>query len=212
MKWRRSVSVLCSGQASAPLWLNSRRTDQYMTTTSPTHRHRPPSTNSGTSSTQMLSPFHQHRTTSLSIARRTAGCTSPFRILRFLASLKIMSPSLFRSSVPSGERMSAPNWPTIARRPGVPGATTLRARTSASITGIDRSFRSFETVDFPDAIPPVRPTTTEHLLGVRRLVPRDPNTTKHLLVWSGPYGRVQGRIEQGPPTCSILESHNHSFS
>lgn len=194
MKWRRSVSVLCLDFCS--LWLKTRRTNQYMTTTSPTHRHSPASINSGTSRTQTLSPFRQHRTTSLSIARRTAGCTIPFKIVRFLASLKIMSPSFFRSSVPSGERMSVPNWPTISRRPEVPGATTSRARTSASITGMERSFRSLETVDFPDAIPPVRPTTIEHLLGVGRLLPCALNTTKHLRVWSGPCGAVQGRFDQ----------------
>ena len=154
------------------LWLKTRRTDQYMTTTKPTHRHSPASTNNGTSRTQTLSPLHQHRTTSLSIARRTAGCTIPFRTLRFLASLKIISPSFFRSRDPSGERMSVPNWPIIARKPGVPGATTSRARTSASMTGTERSFRSLETVDLPDAIPPVRPTTIEPLLGFGRLVPR----------------------------------------
>lgn len=159
MKWRRSVSVLCLDLCS--LWLKTRRTDQYTTTTSPTHRHNPASTNRGTSRTQTRSPFHQHRTTSLSIARRTAGCTIPFSILRFLASLKIMSPSFFRSSVPSGERMSGPNWPIMARRPEVPGATTSRARTSASTTGIECSFKSLETVDFPEAIPPVSPTTAE---------------------------------------------------
>jgi len=40
------------------------------------------------------------------------------------------------------------------------------------MTGIERCLRSVETVDFPDAIPPVRPTTTEYLLGVGKLITR----------------------------------------
>ena len=190
------------------LGLKTRGTDQYMTTTKPTHRHSPASTNNGTSRTQTLSPLHQHRTTSLSIARRTAGCTIPFKIVRFLASLKIMSPSFFRSSDPSGERMSVPNWPIIARRPGVPGATTSRARMSASMTGTERSFRSVETVDLPDAIPPVSPTTIEPLLEFGSLVPRCPDTTKHIRV-----SCLQSSVWCGSKMLrSIVERYYFSFS
>jgi hypothetical protein len=70
-----------------------------------------------------------------------------------------MAPSLGRSSVPSSFKMSGPNVDTILSSVRVPGRTTLRARTSASMTGMLRAASCLETVDFPVAMPPVRPMT-----------------------------------------------------
>jgi hypothetical protein len=70
-----------------------------------------------------------------------------------------MAPSLGRSSVPSSFKISGPNVDTILLSVRVPGRTTSRARTSASMTGILRAASCLETVDFPVAMPPVRPMT-----------------------------------------------------
>ena len=66
-------------------------------------------------------------------------------------------PKASRSSRPSW-RTSAPKRSTIAARPGVPGSTTSRASTSASMITAPRSPSSSATTDLPEAIPPVRPT------------------------------------------------------
>src|SRR5262249_56897370 len=47
---------------------------------------------------------------------------------------------------------------TIACHAGSPGATTSRARMSASTTSLPRAASWRLTSDLPDAIPPVRPT------------------------------------------------------
>jgi hypothetical protein len=78
---------------------------------------------------------------------------------RFSSSRNTMAPSLERSSVPSSFKTSGPNVDTILLSVRVPGRTTSRARMSASITGILRAASCLETVDFPVAMPPVRPMT-----------------------------------------------------
>jgi hypothetical protein len=70
-----------------------------------------------------------------------------------------MPPSLGRSSVPSSFKISGPNVDAIFLSVRVPGRTTSRARTSASMTGMLRAASCLETVDFPVAMPPVRPMT-----------------------------------------------------
>ena len=55
--------------------------------------------------------------------------------------------------------MDRPKYLMIFARAGVPGLTTSRARTSASTIGIFLTFKREEAVDFPVAIPPVKPIT-----------------------------------------------------
>lgn len=83
----------------------------------------------------------------------------PFTTRRWLSSLKMIAPSFGRSSAPSAVRIPSPKCATRARSPGVPGATTSRAMTSASMMGSPKDARLCETVDLPVAMPPVRPTT-----------------------------------------------------
>ena len=59
--------------------------------------------------------------------------------------------------------ISGPNSSTIWASPGVPSATTSRAIWSESITTAPSSRRIAETVLFPEATPPVRPTFTRAL-------------------------------------------------
>ena len=82
-----------------------------------------------------------------------------FSFWRFASSLNITCPNFGRSSVPSGRKISRPNSETIRLKPRVPGATTSRASTSASMIGIPCDASRDDTVDFPVAIPPVRPIT-----------------------------------------------------
>lgn len=58
-----------------------------------------------------------------------------------------------------GERTRVPNALTMCLCARVPGSTTCRAMRSASMMGMSWEANSAETVDFPVAIPPVRPTT-----------------------------------------------------
>ena len=113
----------------------------------------------GTSNTQTLSPRNQYLRTPRIIAHRTAGCTIALSFRRCSSFRNTMAPSLGRSSVPSSFKISGPNVDTILLSVRVPGRTTSRARTSASITGMLRAASCLETVDFPVAMPPVRPMT-----------------------------------------------------
>jgi hypothetical protein len=135
------------------------KTYQCTTTTAPTSFHIGPSIKSGTSNMQTFSPLIHANKAPLNKPRLTAGWTMELRILRFSGSLKMMVPSFFLSKLPSGSKISCPKFLTIFLRPGVPGATASRARTSASTTGSCLDLRMFETVDFPVAMPPVRPIT-----------------------------------------------------
>jgi len=118
---------------------------------------------SGTSNTQTLSPRNQYLRTPRIIAHRTAGCTIALSFRRCSSSRNTMAPSLGRSSVPSSFKISGPNVDTTLLSVRVPGRTTSRARTSASMTGMLRAASCLETVDFPVAIPPVRPMTIKWL-------------------------------------------------
>lgn len=60
-----------------------------------------------------------------------------------------MESSFLRWSKPSGRMTSGPKYATILESARVPGATTLRARTSASIIGIPEALGRAEIVDFP---------------------------------------------------------------
>lgn len=153
-------------------------TYQYTTMTLPIHFHSPPSINSGTSTTTTFLPLSQALRTPQRIARVTAGCTISLRIFRCFSSLKMMLPSFLRSMgrVYQSRSFDGPGWVgvtkegkstpspkalTICLCPRVPGSTTCLAIRSASMIGISWEASSAETVDFPVAIPPVRPTTTD---------------------------------------------------
>jgi hypothetical protein len=63
--------------------------------------------------------------------------------------------------------MLLPNAMTIFRQAGLPGRTTSRANSSASITTAPHCRNIFATVLFPVATPPVKPTSimaAEHIM------------------------------------------------
>ena len=95
---------------------------------------------------------------SATMRSKTSGCTIASRRLRAPSSLNTSRPMAGRSSSPSGPSSSGPNSLMTAARPGVPFATTSRARASASMMTAPCSARAAETVLFPDATPPVSPT------------------------------------------------------
>ena len=66
--------------------------------------------------------------------------------------------------VPSAPTICAPKRSTTASKPAVPGSTASRAKTSASRTTAPRSASMRATVDLPEPIPPVRPTSSTELL------------------------------------------------
>ena len=156
------------------------QTYQYTTITLPIHFHRPPSINNGTSTTTIFSPLSQALRTPHRIARVTAGCTILFRIFRCFSSLKMMLPSFLRSMgrvyqarssefmlepgcvgfTEEGKSTPFPKALTICLCALVPGSTTCLAIRSASMIGMSCEAKSAATVDFPVAIPPVRPTTS----------------------------------------------------
>ena len=85
---------------------------------------------------------------------------TPFNHFLSSASLNTISPSATLSSPPSSFKiLSGPKCDTIDLKPAVPGSTTSLARISASMIGILCCASIEETVDLPEAIPPVRPTT-----------------------------------------------------
>jgi hypothetical protein len=140
---------------------------------------------SGTSNTQTLSPRNQYLRTPRIIAHLTAGCTIALSFRRCSSSRNTMAPSLGRSSVPSSFKISGPNVDTIFLSVRVPGRTTSRARTSASMTGMLRAASCLETVDFPVAMLPVRPMTITWLeLWIVRGQVCTP--TQHLALGEGP--------------------------
>jgi hypothetical protein len=123
----------------------------------------------GTSNMQHFSPRIQHLNTLQAIALVTAGWTILFSNFLFSSSLNTMEPSFGRSSMPSGNSTFLPNAFTICLCPRVPGRTTSRAITSASIMGICWALRRVDTEDLPVEIPPVRPMTTgefQHYNGI----------------------------------------------
>src|SRR5438874_34420 len=92
------------------------------------------------------------------IAKPTAGCTMLLSAVRASSSRNTMAAKAGRSRVPSAATTPLPNRSTIASYAGVPGSTTSRASTSASRITAPRASSMRDTVDFPDPIPPVRPT------------------------------------------------------
>src|SRR4029453_10489635 len=96
-------------------------------------------------------------------SRRTSGWTICSRSRRAAGSANTMLASASRSSSPPGARTSAPNRSITAACPGVPGATAWRASRSASKTTAPRFPSRRATVDLPDPIPPVSPTSSTDL-------------------------------------------------
>lgn len=140
---------------------------------------------SGTSTTHILCPVSQYLATSHTISLRTAGCTMPLSNFLCPSSLNIISPSRARSIArePSFKRTSFPKVDTICAWADVPGSTTRRARRSASTMGMPCDASRCDTVDFPEAMPPVSPTTVRECSSKRPqcLQPqnRQPLHTKH---------------------------------
>src|SRR4051794_1705417 len=111
---------------------------------------------------------------SISSARLlTRGCTIASSAARRAGSANTRAPSRPRSSAPSGPIIFGPNSATTASNPEVPGATTSRARASASTTTAPSERSSAETVLFPEATPPVSPTCT--LRTLRRGLSQSPH-------------------------------------
>src|SRR5262249_54375840 len=74
-------------------------------------------------------------------------------------SRKAAAASAGRSSAPSASRIWPPKRSTRAARVGCPGSTTKRATSSASTTTAPCDRSRSATVDLPDPIPPVSPTS-----------------------------------------------------
>src|SRR5690625_435411 len=70
-----------------------------------------------------------------------------------------------RSSRPSASINRDPKVSAMAASPGVPGATTSRAATSASDTAMPRASEARLAALLPDAMPPVRATVWNVLTG-----------------------------------------------
>ena len=89
--------------------------------------------------------------------------TSP-RTAGWTMALRSASADGSENTTPASARRSdarlRPNRATRASWAGPPGATTWRATASVSTTNAPRSVSSDDTVDFPDPMPPVRPTTS----------------------------------------------------
>src|SRR5436189_177254 len=91
------------------------------------------------------------------VVDEVGGDVPPFLVGR-LGGLRAASLLTYRGRAPS--RLSPPNRPTSATRAGSPGSTTRRATSAAStMTAPLRRSRS-ATVDLPDPIPPVSPTSS----------------------------------------------------
>src|SRR2546426_8308652 len=95
----------------------------------------------------------------------------PSRSRRAAGSEKTMLASASRSSPPPGASTLGPNRSTTFSNPGVPGATACRARTSASKTTAPRFSSIRATVDLPEPMPPVRPTSSMGVLLGAALAP-----------------------------------------
>mmetsp|Transcript_13219 Transcript_13219/g.42119 ORF Transcript_13219/g.42119 Transcript_13219/m.42119 type:complete len:217 (-) Transcript_13219:277-927(-) len=114
----------------------------------------------GASMTTMGVPLQKHQATCLAISLKMAGPVMAVSLRRSAASLNTMSPSFCRSSPePSSLATPLPKALMIARNAGRPGSTTSRAITSQSTTAMPLSRSSRVTVDLPQAMPPVRPST-----------------------------------------------------
>ena len=91
------------------------------------------------------------------VSAPTAGWTMSLRSLSASGSLKTMSATAWRSSVPSAATIPGPNRSTMAANTSVPGCCSSRVIASASMTTAPFAASSAETVDLPDPIPPVSP-------------------------------------------------------
>src|SRR5579875_449415 len=92
------------------------------------------------------------------IHRRTSGWTIELSLSRSAGSAKTSRPSRSRSSAPSAPSTPGPKAAAMRASPGVPGATTSLAATSASMMTAPRAASRRATSLLPDPIPPVSPT------------------------------------------------------
>src|SRR5437763_610042 len=126
---------------------------------SPPARRRPPSTSRGTSSTTTLSLPAWAVSRSAMVAP-TTGWVMASRSARAEASANTTAARAGRTMAPSALTTPGPKRSTTGWYAGPPGATTSRAIRSASTTTAPRASSRDETVDFPDPMPPVSPTTS----------------------------------------------------
>lgn len=135
----------------------------------PENLQSPASISKGASTITTFSPLSQYTSSFQASRRRMAGWMIALSCFRLFSSLKMIWPSFGLSNVPCSEdTMSLPKCCCSLRSVRVPGSTTSRARMSRSIKGRAWSgdWNRRETVDLPEAIPPVKPTTS--ILGWRK--------------------------------------------
>lgn len=124
---------------------------------------RPDSKSKGTSIVTIRCPWRYADANWRKISLLTAPCTILFNFFNRSGLPNTALPSSPRLSDPSGatrsgtisEKVSTTCWYALR-----PGSTTWRAILSASTTGTPQFNSSFETVDLPEAIPPVSPRTS----------------------------------------------------
>ena len=88
------------------------------------------------------------------------GCRMEFNTALFAGSLNIIRPRSGLLMRRSSSKIPCPNCPTISCHAGSPGMISSWAIASASIIQAPRDLNIPETMLFPLAIPPVRPTTS----------------------------------------------------
>src|SRR6185369_16877958 len=131
-----------------------------------------------------------------------SGCKRLFNCIRFASSAKTIEPSLARFRLPSSFSTVSPNASQTDFKPFVPGWTTSRAISSASMTCPPSSAKTLNTKDLPTAIDPVRPTFSmlgTHASGVLNAA-RQRRAYLTTLQTPPPLRRLQ----------SVLHQHGHS--
>ena len=95
----------------------------------------------------------------LFISLPMAGCTIPLRVFKASALPNTLSATACRFSEPSSLQISSPKASAMRRKTSVPGCCNSRATASASTMIAPCSDNICDTVDLPEPIPPVRPTS-----------------------------------------------------
>lgn len=130
------------------------------TTITGAHRMRssmPDSNSRGASMTTLLPHNHWCHATSRNISQKIAGCVTPLTYRLAAGSDEMILRSCLRSRLPDASRMPGPN--RLRRSVSVrdPRSTARRASTSRSTMINPHDCNARETVDFPVAMPPVKP-------------------------------------------------------
>src|SRR5262245_59981440 len=150
--WERPRPVAVSRRS----WSSLR---EWTTTTTSVPATSPVSISSAASRTTTTS-FGERSSSRSAMTLKISGWVISFSRASLDLSANTMLPSACRSMVPSGKSTSGPKCSRILHQAWVPGMTTSRAIRSASMISAPRSASIADTVLFPEAIPPVSPTSS----------------------------------------------------